>query len=115
MLPGMPPVVFTPAPMAFVEVCEPDDVEALTTLALVFGQPEHLGRLDGLTGEWWRCPEPTAATVDRHLRDMHRTQDRGTTSHLTGSVNESLTYHYQIHRQVLVHPLPVPHFHDREI
>lgn len=113
-LPGRAPVVFTPAPMAFVEVCEPTEPEALATLALAFGQPEHLGRLDGLTADWWRCPEVTERNIDAHLRDWHRTHDLGTTSHRTRNVNESLRYHWQVHHQLLVHPLPVAHFHDRE-
>lgn len=114
MLPGRAPVVFVPEPMAMVEVCEPDEAEALANLALVFGQPEHLAALDGLTADWWRCPEVDAGTVNRHLRDFHRNLDTGTTSHLTRNVNDSLNYHWQVHHQVLVHPLPVRHFHDRE-
>lgn len=112
-LPGRAPVVFEPLPMAMVDVCEPTTEECLAHLAARFGQPEVLAEY-GSSGEWWQCPDVTTRTVDAHLRDMHRTLDLGTTSHLTRSVNESLTHHWQVHHQLLVHPLPVPHFHSRE-
>ena len=115
MLPGRPPVVFEPAPMAMVDVCEPTDAECLATLALAFGQPEVLAKLDGLSGDWYRAPEMVASTVNRHLRDFHRTLDLGTTYHATRSVSESLAYHWQLHQQVLVHPLPIKHLHSREM
>lgn len=111
MLPGRAPVVFEPAPMAMVTVCEPDDVEALAAIAAVFGKPDVLAELDGKTGQWWRCPPAVAATVDAHLRDWHRNLDPGATSHLTRNVNDALQYHWQLHQQVLVHPLPSLHFH----
>lgn len=112
MLPGRAPVVFTPEPMAFVDVCEPSDEEALATLAAVFG-PLELVREQVTEGAdpWWRCPEVEPATALAHLRDVHRTLDTGTTSHLVGSVGEALRYHWQVHHQQLVHPLPIKHFH----
>jgi len=115
MLAGMTPVVFTPKPMAMVQVCEPDDTEALANLAAVFGQPQVLATWCDDLADWWRCPHPSPASrtdVNAHLRDFHRTLDSGATSHLTRNVNESLNYHWQLHQQVLVHPLPIKHFHQ---
>jgi hypothetical protein len=114
MLPGRAPVVFTPEPMAFAEVCEPDDQEALATLAAAFGPLEVVAEY-GATADWWRCPAVDERSVYAHLRDVHRTLDRGTTSHLTSSVNDALRYHWQVHHQLLVHPLPLKHFHDQGV
>lgn len=114
MLAGRAPVVFTPEPASFVEVCEPDESEALATLALAFGQPEVLATLDGLSGEWWRAPAVTPDNVLGHLRAMHGayTQNpRG--SYLPRSVADGLRHHYLEHQQLLVHPLHTNHFHER--
>jgi len=113
MLPGWPPVVFTPGPMAMADVCEPDEAEALANLAAVFGRLDLLAEWDAGHGDWWRCPPVEPATVGAHLRDMHRTHDTGTNAHSSRSVVEDSAYHWQLHQQVLVHPLPVKHFHTR--
>lgn len=109
MLPGRAPVVFEPAPAAFVDVCEPSDEEALAVLAATFGPLELIA--EQVAGEWWRCPPINAENVLGHLRDIHRTHERGTTSYLPRSVGDAWRYHYLVHQQVLVHPLPIKHFH----
>jgi len=111
--PGCGVQLFTPGAMDETTVLVPDEADALATLAATFGMPEVLAwRPDERT--WWTCPIPTASTVLAHLRDWHGTLDQGSPSaRLTHhSDAEALAYHWQLHQQQLVFPLPNdPHTH----
>lgn len=114
MLPGRAPVVFEPAPGAFVEVCEPSTEEALAVLAASFGPLELVRQqVTEDADPWWRCPAVDERSIGAHLRDVHRHHDLGTTSYLARSVSDALRRHYLEHQQVLVHPLSIRHFHDK--
>ncbi len=109
---GSIPFLFTPQPTDMVTVLEPDEPEALANLAAAFGMPELLA-WHGPGDAWWTCPPAVAATVLAHLRDWHGTLDQGSPSaRLTHhSDAEALAYHWQLHQQQLVFPLPVGHAH----
>jgi hypothetical protein len=109
--PGQPwPYLFTPAVMDTVTVLVPDEADAIAALTQTFGVPELLAWKSSDVAPW-TCPPITLASVLAHLRDWHRTLDTGTTSHLTHGTTEALAYHWQVHQQQLVHPLPIPHLH----
>lgn len=112
--PGREVQTFAPGPTQTATVLVPDEPEALATLAATFGAPEILAwRPDERT--WWACPPQTVATVDTHLRDWHGTLDQGSPSarlSYPGGTVEALAYHWQLHQQQLVFPLPNdPHTH----
>lgn len=104
--------VFVPAVMDMATVLVPDERDALSALAATFGAPEVLA-WRGDEREWWTCPPSVPATVLAHLRDMHGTLDQGSPSaRLThASLAEALAYHWQLHQQQLMFPIPCPHVH----
>lgn len=102
--------MFTPGVLDIATVLVPDEADAWAALVDSFGVPEVLGRWQA-PDTWWTCPEPQLDTVLAHLRDWHGTMERGTTSHLVSSTTEGLAYHWQVHQQQLVMPLPTPHVH----
>lgn len=107
------PFTFTPACDALVTVLVPDESDALAALAAVFGMPEVLA-IRPTDSTWWRVAPPVPATVLAHLRDWHGTLDQGSPhARLTHrSPEEALAYHWQLHQQQLVFPLPPdPHTH----
>lgn len=110
---GVEPIAFTPGLADATTVLVPEDADALFNLATVFGVPEVLAwRDEGQT--WWTCPPVVASTVLAHLRDWHGTLDRGSPSaRLTHTSDAAaLAYHWQLHAQQLVFPLPNdPHTH----
>ena len=109
--PGRAEQIFRPTPADMATVIEPDEPEALATLAATFGRPDILAFRPS-AAEWWRCPEQVAATVLAHLRDFHGTLDLGSPSYRhTRDDAEALAYHWQLHQQQLMFPLPVPHTH----
>lgn len=104
--------LFTPGVMDMANVLVPDEADALAALAATFGAPEVLGRWQA-PDTWWTCPASAPATVLAHLRDMHGTLDQGSPSaRLThNSLAEALAYHWQLHQQQLMFPIPSPHVH----
>lgn len=110
--PGVAPLVFDPG-YSIATVLVPEDADALATLAATFGAPEVLAwRFSENT--WWSFLPAVETTVLAHLRDWHGTLDSGSSSaRLTHrSTAEALAYHWQLHQQQLVHPLPHgPHYH----
>lgn len=111
---GRPVAVFTPRVMDTATVLVPDEPEAFAVLVAAFGVPEVLAwRPDERT--WWTCPPAIPSTVLAHLRDWHGTLEQGSPSaRLTHrSTAEALAYHWQLHQQQLVFPLPNdPHIHN---
>lgn len=111
--PGVWPIAFAPGLADMATVLVPDDADALASLAASFGLPEVLAwRDEGQT--WWTCPQPVASTVLAHLRDWHGTLDQGSPhARLTHeSAAHALAYHWQLHQQQFVFPLPNdPHTH----
>jgi len=106
------PFVFTPGPMDMVTVLVPDERDALAALAATFGGPLEVIARWTPPATWWDCPQQTAATVDTHLRDWHGTLDLGSPSYRhSRDTTEALGYHWQLHQQQLVFPLPVGHVH----
>lgn len=110
--PGGPMLQFSPRPMDMATVLVPDELEALAALAATFGEPEILGRWSA-PATWWECPQQTEQSVLAHLRDWHGTLDQGSPhARLTHRNNlEALGFHWQLHQQQLVFPLPVGHAH----
>jgi hypothetical protein len=110
---GAAEYVFTPRPMDMATVLVPDDADALATLAAAFGGPPEVTARWTAPASWWECPQQTEPTVLAHLRDWHATLEPGSPSaRLTHSNNlEALGYHWQLHQQQLVFPLPVGHVH----
>lgn len=111
--PGRPVQVFAPSPVDTAVVLVPDVPDAMAALVASFGVPEVLGWRDE-GAAWWRCPPAAPETVYRHLRDFHGTLTQGSPSaRLTypGGPPEALAYHWQLHQQQLVFPMPEPHTH----
>jgi hypothetical protein len=105
---GAAEYLFTPRAMEMATVLVPDDADAYAALVASFGVPEVLAVWEA-PASWWTCPQVELSTVDAHLRDWHGTLELGTTSHLTRSQTEALAYHWQVHQQQLVMPLPRGH------
>ena len=105
---GAATFVFTPRPTDMTTVLVPDEREAFAALVASFGMPEVLATWEAPATSW-TVPQLTEATALAHLRDWHGTMERGTTSHLVGSTAEALRYHWQVHQQQLVMPLPRGH------
>jgi hypothetical protein len=111
---GRDVTLFTPAVMDETTVLVPDEADALATLAATFGRPEVIAwRPDERT--WWTVVQPVDSTVYAHLRDWHGTLESGSPSYrgtFPGGTPEALAYHWQLHQQQLVFPLPNdPHTH----
>lgn len=110
---GREVAVFAPAVMDEVTVLVPDEQDALAVLAATFGAPEVIG-WRASEGTWWTLPAATERSVLAHLRDWHGTLELGSPSaRLTHRSNaEALGFHWQLHQQQLVFPLPNdPHAH----
>lgn len=107
---GGPTLTFVPRPADLATVLVPEDGEALAILASAFGPLELLGEWHAPANSW-TCPMVDPDTVDAHLRDWHHTLESGTTFHITRSTTEALAYHWQVHQQQLVRPLPGFHVH----
>jgi len=110
---GHGPLVWAPSPTDMTYVLVPEVPDAMSALVATFGVPEVLAWRDE-GAAWWRCAPPTAETVYRHLRDFHGTLTQGSPSARLGYPGghaEALAYHWQLHQQQLVFPMPEPHTH----
>lgn len=103
---------FTPELADMASVLVPDKSDAMAALVASFGVPEVIAWRDE-GSVWWVAPQPVASTVLAHLRDWHGTLKQGSPSaRITHTDVEALAYHWQLHQQQLVFPLPDdPHTH----